>query len=254
MNIQDDLYLGSLFTLKATGDANPTLNQGCGPMGRIAYYNVVPLAKGTANIAALQHTVAGAALVLAAGTGITAGVAPDGSGRTVYVLDVPRAISVTTSADMSLVTVTIRGFDVYGNAMTVAKVLPASATTANTLKAFKSVLSVTADVTDGTNNVSIGTSDVLGLPFAVPDAGYITSVKWKNVLAQDAGTFVAAVQTIPSTSLLGDVRGTYTPSDAPDGAKRLVVAMHLQASQCGSGAQVFTTTGPVVGAIGVAQV
>jgi hypothetical protein len=221
-------------------------------MGRIAFRNIVPLTKQTANIAALQHTTAATALTLTTGTGITAGMAPDGTA--VKILDCARCLSFTTDANMSAVTLTILGYDEYWQPMSQTKVLPASATTVNSLKAFYAVASITANATDGVNNVSVGTADIFGLQFAVPDAGYIVSAKWNNTLAQDAGTFVAAVQTIPSTAALGDVRGTYAPSSAADGSKRLVIGMHLQASQCGANAQPYTTTGPVVGAVGVAQV
>jgi hypothetical protein len=230
---QDGLFLGaenvSMAVIGATGD--PTIQPGAGPMGRIFFYNVVPLIKQAANVAALQHTTAATALTLAAGTGATSTTAADGSGRTVIQLDVPRCLSFTTSADMSLVTLTIVGFDKYGQQMTATKVLPASATTVNTTKAFFQVLSITADVTDGVNNVSVGMSDILGLPVAVADAGYIMP-KWDNTLAQNAGTFVAAVGTTPS-AVTGDVRGTYTPSSATDGTKRLVCWIHLTDAQCG---------------------
>lgn len=252
MNVGDDLYLGSGFSLGQTSDANPTRQQGVGPLGRVAFRNILPLTKQTANIAALQHTTAATALTLAAGTGITKTTAPDGS--TVYALDVARCLSFTTSADMHLVTLAVVGYDEYWQPMTQNKVLPSSATTANSLKAFRYIKSITANATDGTNNVSVGTADIFGLQFAVPDAGYIVSNRWAETLAQDAGTFVAADQTIPATALTGDVRGTYAPSSASDGTKRLVIGMHLAASQCGSSAQQFTSTGPVTGAVGVQQV
>lgn len=254
MQINDDLYLGNARNIGVLGttSANPTLQAGAGPLGRIYFLNIVPLLKATANIAALQHTTASTALVLTAGTGITTGLAPDGSGRTVYILDCNRCLSFTTSADMSAVTLTVLGFDRYGQPMTQNKVLPASATTANSLKAFASVLSITANVTDGTNNVSVGTADIFGLAFSAQTADYIVSNKWAGALAQDAGTFVAAVATIPATALTGDVRGTYAPSSASDGAKRLVIGQHLQASQCGYNSQ-LNTTASAVGLVGVPQ-
>lgn len=256
MNVRDDLYLGSGFTLGLTGSANPTQQQGCGPLGRVFVYDIVPLTKQTANIAALQHTTTGTALTLAAGTGVTKTTAPDGT--TVYQFDVPRVPSATTSANMSTIAVTFRGYDKYWQPMTQTLTLGASATTVNGLKAFLAIASVTPNGTDGTNNVSIGSSDIFGLPFSAPDAGFILAAKWAETLAQDAGTFVAAVQTIPSTAALGDVRGTYLPSSASDGTKRLVIAQYIQASQCGSNAVQFTYVNgasvTVTGAVGVQQV
>lgn len=251
----DDLYLGNAQTLGVIngGTPNPTIQAGVGPMGRTAYLNIVPLTKAANNVALAQHTVAATALTLTAGTGVTAGVAPDGSGRAVIVLDVPRAVSYTTNADMSAVTMTTVGFDQYGALLTQTTVLPASATVVNTLKAFKSILSMTASATDASNLVSAGTADIFGMPYSVPDAGYVVSNKWANVLADDAGTFVAAVATIPSTAALGDVRGTYAPSSASNGSRRLVMGLHLQASQSGANAQRYTTSGGT-GALGVPQV
>ena len=258
MNVQDDLYLGSGFSLGATSADNPTAQQGCGPMGRYLVYNIVPLTKQTANIAALQHTTAGTALTLAAGTGVTAGLAPDGSGATVYQFDVPRCVGITTSASMAGINFTIVGYDAYGQKMTQTRAGGGSATTVNTTKAFKSILSVTPDGTDGVNNVSIGSADIFGMPFAITDVGYVLSNKWAETLAADAGTFVAADQTIPATAATGDVRGTYAPSSASDGTKRLVMGLHLISTQCGSNAQQFTAKNAsnvtITGAIGVPQV
>lgn len=256
MNVQDDLYLGSGFTLGVTTSANPTLNQGCGPLGRVFVYNIQPLTKATANIAALQHPTNGTPLVLTAATGVTKTTAPDGT--TVYQFDVPRVPSATTSANMSTIAVTFKGYDTYWQPMTQTLTLGGSATTVNALKAMYAITSVTPNGTDGTNNVSIGSSDIFGLPFACADVGFILSVKWAETLADDAGTFVAAVQTIPSTAALGDVRGTYLPSSASDGTKRLVIAQHLLGSQCSSTATKFTfvngASATVTGAIGVQQV
>lgn len=256
MDVGDDLYLGSGFTLYGAGAQNPTLQQGSGPLGRVVFRDIVPLTKQAASLAALQHTTNGTALTLVTGTGITAGTAPDGSA--VKILDCPRCLSFTTSADMSAVTLAIVGYDEFWAPMTQNKVLPASATTANSLKAFKYIKSITPNATDGVNNVSVGVADIFGLPFAASDAGYVFSAKWNNTLAQDAGTFVAAVQTIPATALTGDVRGTYAPSSASDGVKRLVIGQHLIGSQCGAKAQKYSyVDGASVtqtGAIGVQQV
>ena len=247
MQVQDDIYLGNGNAIGVLPGqvANPTLQPGVGPMGRVVFLNEIPLTKGGANIAALQHTTAATALALTAGTGVTKTVAPDGSGTVAYKLDVPRCLSFTTSADMHLVSVTVTGYGLYSAKLTQTLTLPASATTVNTTKAFLYVTSVVASATDGTNNVSVGTADIFGLSFAAADAGYILP-KWAEAVALDAGTFVAADATSPATATTGDVRGTYAPSSASDGTKRLVIWQHLTALQSGSGST-------LVGAIGVAQ-
>jgi hypothetical protein len=114
-----------------------------------------------------------------------------------------------------------------------------------TLKAFKSVTQIAIDdLTAG--NVNAGFTDTLGLPVRVTDAGYVVSVKWNNTLADDAGTFTAADTTSPATTTTNDVRGTYVPSSAADGVKRLVMAIALPALAVGPNAT-------RVGALGVDQ-
>lgn len=210
---------------------NESKNAGVGPLGRVFVYDIVPLTLQAANVAALQGSTAATAFTLTAGTGATLGVAPDGSGRAVIVLDVPRVVSLTSASNLSALNYTIRGFDVYGQPLTQTRA-GANANTVNTLKAFKSVLSVTPDATNAAT-LSVGMGDSFGLPFAVPDVGYIQAVKWAQVLATDAGTFVAAVTTDPNTAAIGDVRGTYLPTSASNGVRRLVMSIALSETQVG---------------------
>jgi hypothetical protein len=247
MQVADDIYLGAFFPANGllpatTASADPTVNQGVGPAGRIVFHNIVPLTLQINNVALSQHMVAATGLVLTAGTGNTLGTAPDGSQRAVVVLDVNRAPSLSSTSDLHLINFTVTGFDFYGHIQTATRAGPNN-NTVNFTKAFASVLSIIPDTTDGTHNVSAGTSDVFGMTFTTTDAGYIMP-KWANALAQDAGTFVAADATSPATNLTGDPRGTYTPSSASNGTNRLVIWQHLTANQCGPNAT-------VVGALGV---
>lgn len=247
MNIADDIYLGGFPPSNGnlpntSASADPTINNGVGPAGRIVFRNIVPLTAQANNVALNQHTVAATALTLTAGTGVTSAMAPDGSGRTVILFDVPRAVSLTSTADFSAIGFTITGFDLYGRLQTQTRLGPNN-NTVNTLKAFMSVLSVVPNTTDAVHVVRVGTSDIFGLSFVAVDAGYIIP-KWSNTLAQDAGTFVAADATNPATAATGDTRGTYLPSSASDGSKRLVIWQHLTAAQCGANAT-------VTGALGV---
>lgn len=244
MQDNDDLYLGAAPQYGPPPSGSPTRQQGVGPMGRVAFRNIVPLTLQPDNVAALQHTVANTALALTVGTGITLGVAPDGSGRSIYIFDVARAPSLTSTANLSGMTFTASGFDEYGQPLTARRAGP-STNTVNFTKAFKSLLSITPSATDGANNVSAGTSDVFGLPFYCADRGYVLA-KWADTLALDAGTLVDGVATDPATALTGDVRGTYTPSSASNGSRRLVVWMHLTPTQCGNSAT-------LAGAYGVTQ-
>lgn len=235
MHISDDIKLGQTFLPDNTQfltSGNPApMEKGFGPMGRVYLFDVVPLALALANIAASQAVAAAAPMVLllSPGAGVTLLFTnPDGIPR--WVLDVPRAVSVT-AAGANTATVTVRGYDQYGYAMT--EVLPAPSTSTVTgKKAFKTIVSATTSAAAG-SNLSLGTSDKLGLPMSVIDAAYLGDFKYNNVLAADAGTFVAADQTTPATGSTGDTRGTYIPSSATNGSKRLACLIGMTASQVG---------------------
>lgn len=246
MQVQDDLYTGPLgpngFCLISTGGENPTRQYGVGPLGRVAFRNIVPLTLQTANIAALQASTSGTALTLAAGTGVTTGVAPDGSGSMVYQFDVARAVSLTSTSNLSAINYLITGFDEYGVKLTQLKAGPNN-NTVNTLKAFKSVLSVVPQGTSA-STVSVGSSDVFGLQFRMIDATYIVQAKWDSTLAANAGTFVAADTTSPATNATGDVRGTFAQAGgASNGSRRLIITMHVDATQCGPNATMANAIG-----------
>lgn len=242
MQIDDFLYLGAAPTLITDPSGNPG-GKGVGPMGRVFMWDLVPLALGLANVAALQTTPGAANLVLAAGAGVTQVTRPDGTIG--YQLDTPRCISLTSTGVLTGVNVTINGWDVYGQPMSQTRAGPNN-NTVTTLKAFAGVTGISVNGAVGTN-MSVGTSDIFGFPFRVTDAGYISSVKWNNTLADNAGTFVAADVTSPATAATGDVRGTFAPTSASDGVKRLVAAILMPAIACGPNAT-------RIGALGVPQV
>jgi len=238
----------SSTTMTANGNdafGNPApMDVGVGPLGRIYVWDCVPQAKGNAVLsAAASYAVAGNATLIA-GAGIRAVVTT--AGTTVYQLDVPRAVSITIGAGTIADTaVTVSGFDYYGQAMTeVIQTGTTQSTTVNGKKAFYRVSQV-AVAGDCGATIAVGTTDILGIPVRVTDAGYVASVGWNNTLARNAGTFVAAV-TSTATTTTGDVRGTYVPSSAPDGIRRLVMGILLPAIAVGPNA---TRTG----ALGVTQ-
>lgn len=243
----DDIFLGpSAVFAPNPADSNPSpMEAGVGPVGRTFVYDVVPLTLQTAGFSTSQNPGSGASFVLsAAQAGVTAVV--DATGVTRYVLDVPRCVTIT-AAGANTATYKITGYDIYGQPMTALVAAPTTSTVATT-KAFKSIISVTnANATAGTNGLTVGFNDKLGLPVAVANVAYILSVKWASTLASDAGTFVAADATSPATQSTTDVRGCYTPSSATDGAKRLVMAIALTAAAVGP-------LGTRVGAFGQPQV
>jgi hypothetical protein len=168
-------------------------------------------------------TTAGAAVVTTAGT-------PTG---------------LTYTLGVAPVTVTVTGYDLYGQPMSEAITSSAAVSTAvNGKKAFLQVTSVSVSAATGTA-VTVGTTDILGLPVRVFNVAYIASVKSNNTLAQDAGTFVAA-DTNTATTTTGDVRGTYVPATASNGIVRTVMGILLPGIAVGPNAT-------RVGAVGVNQ-
>jgi hypothetical protein len=234
-------------TMYANGNAllnDPSqMDLGVGPLGRIYVWDTIPQALVANNIAASQTPAAAGAITLTAGTSVKSVVTNNG---TVLQLDVPRAVSVTTGAGSPTTrNFTVSGYDYYGQAMSEVIASSGSAsTTVNGKKAFYQISGIT--VSGGTVvAITIGTTDILGLPVRVTDAGYIARVGYNNTLAEDAGTFVAAA-TATATTTTGDVRGTYVPSGATDGIKRLVMGILLPAIAVGPNAT-------RVGALGVTQ-
>lgn len=229
----DDLFLGPVqIATRSLGVANPTGNPsepsiGAGPLGRIYVFDVVPLAANATNVVNAATTAGAGSIPIAAGTNATAYTSAAGP---VYVkFDVARCLALSSAANLSAVNFTITGLDQYGQVMTVLIAGP-NANTIKTTKAFRAVSSVSVSAAVGTA-VNIGTSDTIGLPWALSSAAYIVSRNWNN--AADTSTVVAADTTSPATSATGDTRGTLALSSASDGTKRLVFIQALTGIQCG---------------------
>lgn len=131
---------------------------------------------------------------------------------------VSRALSLTSGSNLSGLTITARGYDLYGYPITCTRAGPNN-TTVNFTKAMKYVASITPSATNA-GTMSVGTSDIYGLPLRADAFGYLT-LYWNNALITANTGFVAAVTTDPSTALLGDVRGTYAVQSASDATKKL---------------------------------
>jgi len=212
---QSGLVTGQRLTISGTLGGTGTITGYTDPTTYI-------LTAVTATSATLT-TTAGAAVVTTAGT-------PTG---------------LTYTLGVAPVTVTVSGFDFYGQAMSEAITSSAAVSTAvNGLKAFYLITSVSVSGATGTA-LTVGTTNVLGIPVRVTNVAYVASVKSNNTLAQDAGTFVAA-DTNTATTTTGDVRGTYTPATASNGIVRTVMGILLPAIAVGPNAT-------RVGALGVNQ-
>lgn len=186
-----------------------------GPLSIIYAYNIVPATLDADGIAAAQAVGAAGNLTL------NGALASSGT----VTLDVPRAVSVTSSdAGDTTQTATVSGYDVYGAAMSEAIAFNGAATISGK-KAFYRVTQIAISAAL-TGNGSAGTLDIFGMPYAIGDKNYYEVVKWNSVLAADAATVLAAVTTTATTTT-GDVRGTVVPSSAADGSKRLTCYLFI---------------------------
>lgn len=134
---------------------------------------------------------------------------------------ISRCLSATGVSAGSGGTITFNGWDIYGQALTDTITLAAGINTVNTLKAFKYLKSVVPNFTDA-NNISIGTSDILGLT--------LRSDLFEQASIYDAGAlitantgYVKADATSPATAATGDTRGTYALQTASNGTNRTVI-------------------------------
>jgi hypothetical protein len=216
-------------------------------MGRVYVWDVIPQTLNTSNIAASQTPAASGNLTLTAGTSVKSVTRADGT--TVLQLDCARAVQLTTASGTISTSrnLTVSGYDYYGQPMTeVIATGTTSSATANVAgkKAFYQISSIAIN---GSLPVAItvGTTDVIGLPVRVVDAGYLVGLGWANASTRATVTFVQA-DTATATSSTGDVRGTVVPSSATNGSSRLVITIACNAIMVGPNA---TRTG----ALGVTQ-
>lgn len=198
--------------------------------------DIVPLTKNAAAFAASQSPGT-SALTLTAGTGVTRTTV---SGNTVYQADVARVVTITSGGNDSGITFTITGYDFYNAPMT-QKLTGSNGGTATTTKAFYSILSIVPSAAVA-STATAGTGDIFGLPVQLIDKGYVDMQNWANTTAIDGGTCTVADQTTPATNLTGDVRGTYAPSSASNGSRRLVFAIQLNATQLANNPAVANAT------------
>jgi hypothetical protein len=227
--------------------ADPSLmDTGIGPLGRIYVFDVVPVTSNAANICASQTPTGAGALTLLTTSTLGGKRVVRADGTTVTQLDTPRAVSVTTGTGTTVSSsFTITGWDQYGQPM--SEVIASGAvasTTTNGKKAFSQVLSVVG--TGGTTStITVGTTQLLGIPVRVTSGTYICHVGWDSGFAIDSGT-LAIADTATATTTTGDVRGTFSPSSAPNGIRRLVLGIMLPAIASGPNAT-------RIGAFGVNQ-
>lgn len=173
-----------------------------------------PVVAAVAGVAAVQ---------LAAGAGNFTLNGPTVAGGVAY-LDVPRNFTLTVATtDQSARTFTVTGKDEFGNTV-VENLAGPNNNTVSGKKAFASISRVAVDGAIATNGVSVGYGTALGLPVAIRKAGQVTK-ELQDGAAASAGTFAFALQNAASTATTADVRGTYIPASAADGAKGYLIGV-----------------------------
>lgn len=119
---------------------------------------------------------------------------------------IARAVSITANAGATGQAVVVRGYDIYGQAMS-ESITAVAASTVNGKKAFKYIASVTPATTDAGHTLSVGTTDIMGINFRADFWEYMDIFSAGAFITASTGWTVADVATPTTTT--GDVRGTY---------------------------------------------
>lgn len=189
------------------------------------------LKKFGAIVTADPDGVCDGATATAAATLSATGALADSDG--VATFDVPRAVSLFATSNLSTVTITITGTDEYGQAL-VEDVAAPNTTTVNGKKAFSTITSVASDGAVATA-LDVGSANIFGLPVRLSDVGDFLSLRVDG--ADDVPTLVAGLSTTAAaTATNGDVRGTVAPATAADGSKVFTILMNVADNQNTTGA------------------
>lgn len=208
----DDIFRGSAYV--------PTRAEGRRgvPMGKIVQvFNLGQPETADPDGIALSQSPGSAGALTLDGTLVSSGVAT---------LDVPRTVSITSGADDRGNTFTVTGEDEYGYPL-VEQITGPNITTVNGAKAFKKVSKVEIDGA-AVGNITVGTSDLLGLPWALNDVADAGALYADGTEELATATVVAADGTNPATATTGDVRGTVNPNTAPNGSVEFRIHMAVQ--------------------------
>lgn len=137
----------------------------------------------------------------------------------VVIMDVARNVEII-NAGASTSKITFTGTDMYGEAI-VEELTSNGNNVVKGKKAFKTITQIVTD-TDTTANLTCGSGDILGLPFALDNKGDLFAANEAGVVAT-IGTVVAAVDTSPATATTGDIRGTYVATATLNGTVTVVL-------------------------------
>lgn len=134
---------------------------------------------------------------------------------TPFQMDIARNITyVSSGAGDTTQTLTVRGFDRYGIAMTESVTLNGTTPVVGK-KAFFTVNSYQASAALA-GNLSLGFGVVFGIPVILERKRFAFAENVDDATVT-TGTFVVADVSVPIATT-GDIRGTYAPATAPNGA------------------------------------
>lgn len=133
----------------------------------------------------------------------------------VATIDVPRALQITASTNLSTCLITVRGTDGYGESMAWTGIGPTGNTLGTagsfvvTSKAFKTVTTASI-VGTASAGIQIGTSDTYGLPLRVSSTNRVVGVYVDGFgFGSSAGTVTAGFAASGTHTASGaDIRGT----------------------------------------------
>jgi hypothetical protein len=205
--LSDGLRTGDVFYGRANSDRGT-------PMPSLFVKEFGAIATLDADGICVAATATAAATLAATGALVSGGVAT---------FDVARAVSLTATGNNSTVTFTITGTDEYGAAMTEAIVGP-NATTVTGVKAFKTVSSVACSAAT-VSAISAGSADKFGFPVRVGDKGKVLAVSVDGITETTLTLVAGFAATGTSTATTADVRGTFVPGTAANGAKRFTALL-----------------------------
>jgi hypothetical protein len=168
----------------------------------LALVDVIPAPTTSDIVAAAQSPGAAGYLTLYSVSEIGVTVLPNFGGVTgpagaaIIKLDCPRNISSTSSGNDSGVTITVFGWDQYGEPM-VENIIGANATTVYGNKAFLYVQAVyVSGASAGT--IGAGTGNTFGLPYFCPAADYFQQPWWNNIPDPVTGAVVPVEYVLPN--------------------------------------------------------
>jgi hypothetical protein len=175
------------------------------PQPQLGSLIITPLAASTNNLLTASIPTANSYVTLTAGSGVTAvsGIynSYTNTTDTVYFFDTPRALSATLAGASSAVTLTVWGFD-EDNVFMSENISLVGSSTVYGKKAFAGVTRIWTNATPG-SNLSIGTSDIIGLPYRLVNKAHIITNNYaSNLISSGISTLVAGQSPVISTPFI----------------------------------------------------